>query len=317
MSLVFFPCCVTSALADHCHSAAKLLVDELQVKIDLGNGFNCCGYPYKGVDFNASILLSGRNLALAEKKGVDLVATCACCYGTTKQAETILKNDRSLFDYVNDALKREGLAYEGKNTIKHLVEVLLADPGIEKLKDRFGAIFRGLRVAAHYGCHLLRPGEILGFDNPFSPNKFDLLIEATGAESVPWSQKLDCCGAPLMGINDTTSVRLAENKLEKARQAKADLICTACPFCYLQFERTREILARESVVELNLPSLTYVQFLGLALGLDRSSVGVSEIDLALPLQKLDECLQARKGVSRNAIPSSKQESSDSKSTPNL
>ena len=304
MSLAFFPCCVASAFVDHAQIAARLVVDKLGVEIEDGTEFNCCGYPYKGIDFKAFILLSGRNLALAEKNGADLVTTCGCCYGTTKQAESILKHDLSLSDYVNNALKREGLAYKGKSTVKHLVEVLLANPGIPNLKARLGGSQRGLRVATHYGCKLLRPNDIVGFDSPFSPTRFDQLIEATGAVTVPWSEKLECCGAPLIGINDTTSLQLAKKKLESARQAKADLICTACPCCYLQFERTREtftfeyesahrvVLPRfkfertrmaltfDSVADFNVPSLAYVQLIGLALGLDETALGVGGIKFA-------------------------------------
>jgi heterodisulfide reductase subunit B len=303
MSLVFFPCCVASAFVDHAQVAARLVVDKLGVEIKDGSEFNCCGYPYKGIDFKAFILLSGRNLALAEMNGADLVTTCGCCYGTTKQAESILKHDVSLSDYVNNALKREGLAYKGKSTVKHLVEVLLANPGIANLKARLDGTQRGLRVATHYGCKLLRPNDVVGFDSPFSPSRFDQLIEATGAVAVPWSEKLECCGAPLIGINDATSVHLAKKKLVSARQAKADLICTACPCCYLQFERTREslifeyetaqgvvvprfkfdrakmALTFESVVDFNVPSLAYVQVIGLALGLDETALGVGGIKL--------------------------------------
>ena len=308
MSLVFFPCCVASAFVDHAQIAARLVVDKLGVEIEDGTEFNCCGYPYKGIDFKAFILLSGRNLALAEKMGADLVTTCGCCYGTTKQAESILKHDLSLSDYVNNALKREGLAYKGKSTVRHLVEVLLANPGIPNLKARLDGSQRGLRVATHYGCKLLRPNDVVGFDSPFSPSRFDQLVEATGAVTVPWSEKLECCGAPLIGINDTTSLLLAKKKLESAIQAKADLICTACPCCYLQFERTRKTftfeyesahrvvlprfkfertrmaLSFESVSDFNIPSLAYVQLIGLALGLDEGALGVGGIkfDPALP-----------------------------------
>ncbi len=308
MSLVFFPCCVASAFVDHAQIAARLVVDKLGVQIEDGTEFNCCGYPYKGIDFQAFILLSGRNLALAEKNGADLVTTCGCCYGTTKQVESILKHDVSMSDYVNNALKREGLAYKGKSTVKHLIEVLLANPGIPNLKARLDGSQRGLRVATHYGCKLLRPSDVVGFDSPFSPSRFDQLVEATGAVTVPWSEKLECCGAPLIGINDTISQLLAKKKLESARQAKADLICTACPCCYLQFERTRESLTFEyesvhqvvlprfkfertkmalsfdSVMDFDVPSLAYVQLIGMALGLDEDALGIGAIKFTTALR---------------------------------
>lgn len=297
MSLVIFPCCVSSSFMGDCESATRVVIDKLGVEIEDGSGFNCCGYPYKGVDFKAFVLMSGRNLALAEKKGADLVTTCGCCFGTTKQAESVLKEDSGLFEYVNDALKKEGLVYTGKSTARHFIEVLLSNPGIPSLKDKLGGVFSGKKVATHYGCKVLRPSSVVKFDNPFSPTKLDDLVEATGAESVSWSQKLECCGAPLMGVNDITSMQLAKNKLESAKQAKADVICTACPFCYLQFERTRDILSRESGNGFNVPSLSLVQLLGLALGLDKGTLGINGAALPPGFIPASRNVRAAVGVS--------------------
>ena len=146
--------------------------------------------------------------------------TCGCCYGTTKEAESILKHDLSLCDYVNNALKGEGLAYKGKSTVRHLLEVLSVSPGIPNLKARLDGTCPGLRVAAHYGCHLLRPSNVVGFDNPLFPSTLELLIEATGAVSFHGHRKLECCGAPLIGTNDTTSLELAKKKLGSANRPK-------------------------------------------------------------------------------------------------
>ena len=283
MSLVFFPCCVSSSFLGDRQSAAKVVAGKLGVEIEDVSGFNCCGYPYKGIDFKAFILMSGRALALAEKKGADLVTNCACCYGTLKQAKSVLKEDLSLFEYVNNALHTEGLAYTGNSTAKHLLEVLYESPGVSGLKLKLGGTLRGLKVAAHYGCKMLRPRSVVDFDDPFSPGKFDELIEATGAESVSWLRKLDCCGAPLIGINDTTAMQLAKNKFESAVQAKADVICTACPYCYLQFDRARDALAPESRSELDIPSLSFVQLLGLALGIDGGTLGIDGVKLPVDL----------------------------------
>ena len=285
MSLVFFPCCVSSSFMGDCEFAARNVVNKLGVPIEDVNGFNCCGYPYKGIDFKAFILMSGRNLALAEKRGADLVTTCACCYGTIKQADNILKQDTSLFDYVNGILKREGLAYSGKGVIKHLLEVLLDNPGITGLKAKLDGSLSGVKVATQYGCKMLRPSDVVSFDSPLSPGKFDELVDATGAEAVPWTQKLECCGSPLIGVNDATAMQLAKNKLDSAREAKADLMVTACPFCYLQFGRSRDALIRESGDSFIVPSLTFVQLLGLALGLGQTAVGLQGVSLPSGLMK--------------------------------
>jgi heterodisulfide reductase subunit B len=261
-----------------CESAARKVVNKLGVQIEDVSGFNCCGYPYKGIDFKAFILMSGRNLALAEKRGADLVTTCACCYGTIKQADHILKEDASLFDYVNGLLNREGLSYSGKGVVRHLLEVLIDNPGIPGLKAKLDGSLRGMKVATQYGCKMLRPSDVVSFDSPLSPSKFDELVDATGAEAVSWTQKLECCGAPLIGIDDATAMQLAKNKLDSVREAKADLMVTACPFCHLQFGRSREALSRESG-DFIVPSISFVQLLGLALGLGESALGLQDDNL--------------------------------------
>jgi heterodisulfide reductase subunit B len=268
-----------------CESANRKIVDRLGVGIEDFGGFNCCGYPYKGVDFKAFILMSGRNLALAEKKGADLVTTCACCYGTIKQADNILKQDASLFDYVNGVLRREGLAYSGNGVVKHLIEVLLDNPGIPGLKAKLDGSLLGVKVATQYGCKMLRPSDVVSFDSPLSPSKFDELIEATGAEAVSWTQKLECCGAPLIGVNDATAMQLAKNKFDSAREAKADLMVTACPFCYLQFGRSRDALSLEPGADYIVPSVTIVQLLGLALGLGEDTLGIKGANLPARLMR--------------------------------
>jgi heterodisulfide reductase subunit B len=190
-----------------------------------------------------------------------------------------------LFDYVNGILKREGLAYSGKGVVKHLLEVLLANPGIPGLKAKLNGSLHGMRVATQYGCKMLRPSDVVGFDSPLSPSKFDELVEATGAEAVSWTQKLECCGAPLIGINDATATQLAKNKLDSAREAKADLMVTACPFCYLQLGRSRDALSLESGGDFIVPSLTFVQLLGMALGLGEGALGLQGVNLPAGLMR--------------------------------
>ncbi|MFZ2445698.1 MAG: CoB--CoM heterodisulfide reductase iron-sulfur subunit B family protein [Syntrophobacteraceae bacterium] len=278
MKLVFFPCCISSAFLDRYESTTQTVLAELGIAVHSSKEFNCCGYPLKGCNYSAYIHLAAKNLAIAESKGVRLLTPCGCCFGSLKHVESLLRGNAALRADVNKALAKEGLQYSGTAKVKHVLEILLEDVGIENLKARIDRKHKGLKIATHYGCHLLRPREIVNFDNPFRPVKFDQLVEVTGAESVDWSEKLECCGAPLLGVNRPLSMSLTRTKLGSAKRAGADYICSACPCCHIQIEKVREELLAEHGVIFRLPSITYLQLLGICLGVDERDLGLNERD---------------------------------------
>ena len=131
-------------------------------------------------------------------------------------------------------------------------------------------------MAAHYGCHILRPHDVVQFDDPVKPTKFEKLIEATGAKTVDWPLRLQCCGEPLWDKNNELSVQLTGKKMANAGQAGADLLCAACTHCQLQFDRVREVLTGSKGEEPPLTSILFSQLLGLGLGLGPSQLGIVE-----------------------------------------
>jgi len=237
-------------------------------------GFKCCGYPMKNYSFKAFVLSAARNLALARRKSTDMVTMCSCCYGNLKHAGHALARDEILRDEVNVALGKEGLHYEEGVRVKHFLDVLHEKRGSEGIAERIKRPLKGLRVAVHYGCHLLRPRNIVQFDNPFTPTKLDLLVEATGAESIAWSTKLDCCGSPLMGVNAELSMDLTGKKLSNARQAGADCLCVVCPYCFQQFTRVQDMIVARRKPGFELPTILFQQLLGFALGIDERTLGL-------------------------------------------
>ena len=151
--------------------------------------------------------------------------------------------------------------------------------GMEKIKKSLVKTYKGLNIATHYGCHLLRPRNIIQFDNPEAPSTFDRLVEITGAQSIAWRNKLDCCGSPIWGINDALSLDLTTKKLNGAQAAGADFLCVACPYCQLQFDRVQKIsLAGDSSAS-HLPSVLFTQLLGLSLGIDERILGIGQNEL--------------------------------------
>jgi heterodisulfide reductase subunit B len=117
------------------------------------------------------------------------------------------------------------------------------------------------------------------FDPPADPSKFDDLVQVTGAKSIPWTKKLDCCGAPLWGVNDELSLDLTESKLSDAKQSGADFLCVACPFCQMQFDRVQRILDTRRGIRHPIPSILYTQLIGLALGIDAKTLGIDQNEI--------------------------------------
>jgi heterodisulfide reductase subunit B len=166
------------------------------------------------------------------------------------------------------------LEWRGKAAVRHLLSVLAEDIGLESIKARIVRPYHRLAVAAHYGCHALRPGRITQFDNPLAPTVFERLIAVTGAVPVVWSRRLECCGAPLWEKNEAVSLTLMRRKLADARRAGASCLCTACTYCQIQFETVQADHPDPSAPSLFLPSLVYTHLLGPALGISPEMLGM-------------------------------------------
>ena len=279
--LAMFPCCSPPVLLVQYESSSRAVLNKLGVGFIEIKDFNCCGYPLRNFNFKAFVLSSARNLALAEKKNVNLVTVCNCCFGNLKYVDHLMKEDASLAEEINATLEKEGLRYEGRIRPVHFLDVLYRHVGIEHIKARIIRKFEGLKIATHYGCHILRPSKIVKFDNPLAPSIFDRLVEITGAESVPWRNKLECCGAPLLGVDDDLSMDLTSAKIREARRGGADYICVACPFCHIQFDTVQKRMLSDGEIDQYLPSILYPQLLGLSMGIDEKTLGLemNELDI--------------------------------------
>jgi heterodisulfide reductase subunit B len=279
MKVALLRCCTTPIFLRQYETSTNAVLEKLGMSIVGDADFNCCGYPLRNFNRKAYVLASARNLALAERRSLDVLTVCNCCYGSLKHAEHIMKEDGALREETARTLAKEGLHYEGRITAKHLLQVLHQDIGIDKIKPQLEKTFRGLKIATHYGCHLLRPRDIAQFDSPFAPVKFDQLVAATGAESVAWPAKLDCCGSPMWGVNDELSMQLTGRKLVSAKEAGADYLCVACSYCQLQFDRIQKAMLPQIGPEKRLPSILYTQLLGLCLGVEAEALGLDMNEL--------------------------------------
>ena len=271
---LFLGCNIPARLSQY-ESSARGIADKLGVELIEIKEFNCCGYPIRNIDFKTFILFSARNLALAEKENLNVVSLCKCCYGSLKKADYLLKENEILREEVNAILEKEDLKYAGNIEVKHLLSVLFHDVGLATIKEQTVKPFEGLKIATHYGCHALRPSKVVQFDDPVAPFIFDRLVEITGAESIDWSTKLECCGAPLLGINDDLSLDLTQKKLSDGKKSGADYLCTACPYCQMQFDTVQKVNLAKDGSDAQLPAILYPQLLGLSMGIDGETLGLA------------------------------------------
>jgi len=281
MKFALFEGCNIPARVKQYADATRAVFNKLDIELVELSQFNCCGYPVRNIDQRAFILSAAKNLAVAEAAGLDLMAMCKCCYGSLKKAEYALNSNPDLNNDINHILSKEKLHYEGHVRISHLLTVLHGGVGLEALKPLILKTYNGLQIAVSYGCHALRPSKITGFDDPVSPTLFDELVEITGAYSVDWSRKLDCCGAPLTGVNDSLAMDMAINKINSAREAGAHYVCTACPYTHLQFDWVQNEMAGSSRDWEPLAAILYPQLLGLSMGIDEKTLGLSQNRLGI------------------------------------
>jgi len=269
---LFLGCNIPARVVQY-ETAARAVMRKLGVQLVDNRDFKCCGYPVRNLDQKAFLLSASENLARAEKLGLNIMALCKCCFGSLKEAESFLKEDGDLQEEIKHALAQKGLQYEGKFEVKHFLSVLYHDVGLDEIKSNVSQSYKGLKIATHYGCHALRPSKVTQFDDPVAPSLFDKLVEVTGAQSIDYKSKLECCGAPVLGVNDGLSMDITAKKLTNGKKAGADYLCAACPYCQLQFDHVQNMMMSQNGNEA-LASIVYPQLLGLCMGIDEDTLGI-------------------------------------------
>jgi heterodisulfide reductase subunit B2 len=260
----------------HVLNAFKIGVKELE-------GAGCCPAPgvFRSFDIETWLTLAARNITISEDMNRDLMTMCNGCYGTLNDVNTELIHDKVKRDTVNSHLKKVGKEFKGSVAVKHILDVLYNDIGPKEIKKRIVHQFKGLKVAVHYGCHLLKPTHNKPWAESFEvPSFFDEIVELTGAKSVPYKEKLMCCGAGggVRGSEKEISLDFTREKLENMRDAGIDIIVVCCPFCHLQFDlgqmEVSSIFKDQISGSFKYPVVYITQLLGLAMGLDPYVLGV-------------------------------------------
>jgi heterodisulfide reductase subunit B len=241
-------------------------------------GASCCPAPGAIRSFSNKFWLAvaARNLTIAEEMGCDIITGCNGCYGTLKETNETLKHNETRKDWVNKILKESGAReYHGTGEVKHLVEALYVDMGLSKLSE-FIENPIPLRVAVHYGCHIVKPSEFRRWGSNENPRFLDELVEATGAKSIEYKDKMMCCGAGggVRSSNLPVALDMIREKLTNMRAANVDCIVDCCPFCHMQLEGGQLDIKKQTGEDFNIPVFYYTQLLGLTMGLNKEELGL-------------------------------------------
>lgn len=273
MKYAYFPGCKIPHHLPEYGASVEAVCKALAIEL-VPLEFNCCGWPVRHENELASIFSAVRNFAVAEKAGLPIFTPCKCCFGNLKYAQSRMAEDEKLSAQVESLLVQDGLALPKSMDVFHMLTILDEQVGAEILYRRTANPLEGVKVACHYGCHALRPGNVTGFDDPMAPTVFERIMQAIGAEPVDWDLRLECCGYPLRGRDDTISEALMRKKLEDAVSVGADVVATACTYCQLQFDKERDGLPYSDPLRKAPPAVLVSQLIGIALGLEANVLGL-------------------------------------------
>jgi heterodisulfide reductase subunit B len=275
MKYSFFPGCSLESTAHDFLMSTVAVADALGVHLEELPDWTCCGStPAHSSDALLATSLSARNLAIAEQQGHDLVVCCAACYGRLAAANHAVAADIDLRASVAGVIGRD---FVGGVRVRHLLQVLREDVGLEEIRNSITRSLNGLRVACYYGCLLTRPGELSIVGDPEDPHLMDEILAAAGAEPVEWPYKTECCGASFSITRTATVERLSGDVLRMAKRCGADCIAVACPLCQTNLDLRQADIEKSTGEQLGLPVFYFTQLLGHALGLSHDLLGIGRL----------------------------------------
>ena len=265
--------------------SSEAIAGPLDMELIELEDWNCCGStPYGSLDEEESIVVAARNLALAEKRGLDLVTPCSSCYVTLNKANLHLQEHPKLMAQVNEALAVASLEYHGNVKVRHLVDVLANDVTPEYIASKIKRSLNGLKVAPYYGCQLVRPQ--YGLDDTENPRLLDRLVECLGAEATHFPLKARCCGGSLTLSEEDKALGLMRKLLQSAVENGAQCLVTVCPLCQTNLDAYQSRVNSRFKTNYKLPVLFITQLIGLALGIEAKSVGM-HTNIVSPREVLD------------------------------
>ncbi len=285
LSIGYYPGCSGLGTSQEYEASTRAVCGALGIMLQEIPDWTCCGStPAHTVDHVLSTALAVRNFAQAETAGIGNVITpCPSCLKNLKNALGNMEDP--LFAARVNALTERPLAKA--HTVKSVLQVIVEDLGLDAVKEKVRRPLKGLKLVPYYGCLMTRPADQMGFDDPENPTSMDRLLEALGAEVLPFPLKVECCGASFGIPRRDVIVRLSGKLLSLAKSLGADAVVAACPLCQMNLD------LRQSQIDtgLHMPVPYFTQLLGWSLGLDEKTLGFDKV--AVPLAPAFESMRRR------------------------
>ena len=275
MKYAYYPGCSAESTARDMYQSTLAVARALKLDFEEPKGRTCCGATAgHQTDHLLAVSLSAANLAKVKDMNLDMVVNCAACYNRMKTANHEISTHSAVRRNVRDTIERD---YDGSVKVRHLLEVLMEDIGLLAVTKALKRSLNGLKVACYYGCLLVRPPEIMCFDDPENPKSLDRLVTAMGGQALDWPCKVDCCGGSLSLSRTDVVVKLTESILDMAVQVGADCIAVSCPMCQINLDVRQQDINRETGRNYRMPVIYITQLLGLCLGLGPGDLGFEKL----------------------------------------
>jgi succinate dehydrogenase / fumarate reductase cytochrome b subunit len=270
----YYPGCIAEFSSKELNTTTKALAPMLDIELVPMPAATCCGAgDIAEAKPNLYLTLNVRILSEAEEMGHDVLTICNVCTLNLRRANKMVKEDPRLLEQVNGELVKAGSRpYSGGVEVTHLLWYISTEEGLAMLEKQGPRGLNGLRVAPYYGCQLLRPSSVMGFEDPDKPQSMERLIRALGGEVADYDAKTKCCGFPIILAREQVALKESHVALSQARDAGADCMVTPCPLCHLAMDAYQRKAEAANGTEYNMPVLHLPQLLGLALGLPQEAM---------------------------------------------
>jgi succinate dehydrogenase cytochrome b subunit len=273
--VAYYKGCLASLSAKELDSSTQALAPKVGLDLVELETVTCCGAgDIHEAEPDYYLHLNARILAYAEAAGCEeLLTVCNVCTLNLRQANWQLKNDDGLRERVSTNLERVGVPpYSGNVEVRHLLWEIAEGEGYELLKQSAHKGLKGLKIAPFYGCQILRPSKLLGFEDPDRPWSLERIIEACGGTAIDYPAKIKCCGFPIIQAREETALGELIQPIEQAKEAGADAIVTPCPLCHLSLDAWQSKLKETTGKDFAMPILHLSQLVGVAAGLEESEL---------------------------------------------
>lgn len=275
MKYAYFPGCSAESTARDLYRSTVAAARALGIEFAEPEGWSCCGTTMAHqVDHDLSLSLAAVNLAKVQQMGLDMAVSCASCYSRMKIANHEIAMNSGKREIVAEALGRD---YDGAVRVRHFVEIVVEDLGLDAFKKALTHSLGGLKVAPYYGCLMVRPPEVAGLDDPENPVYLDRLIDAMGGVGLDWPHKVECCGGSLTLTRSDLVVKLSESILAMAKDSGAECLAVACPMCQINLDMRQEDIFKATGRRYGMPIIYISQLMGLCLGLPEDDLGLDKL----------------------------------------